>query len=140
MKFEDGEELELSPVNCPHHIVIYQSDLRSYRHLPMRVADISNHCRYERSGTLIGMNRVRAFALNDAHIFCTPDQLMGEVKGAIELALYFSDVLGIEDFSYQVSTRDDVKDKWLGGEDQWQGGQAGRAGGLALGGEKKKIG
>jgi threonyl-tRNA synthetase len=124
MKFEDGEELELRPVNCPHHIVIYQTELRSYRELPMRIAEIGNNWRYERSGTLLGLNRVRSFALNDAHIFCTPDQLMGEVKGAIELALYFSDVLGIEDFSYQVSTRDDVKEKWLGSEDQWQLAQA----------------
>jgi threonyl-tRNA synthetase len=124
MKFEDGEELELRPVNCPHHIVIYQSDLRSYRDLPMRIAEIGNNWRYERSGTLIGMNRVRSFALNDAHIFCTPAQLMGEVKGAIELALYFSDVLGIEDFSYRISTRDDVKEKWLGNEEQWQSAQA----------------
>jgi threonyl-tRNA synthetase len=124
MKFEDGEELELRPVNCPHHIVIYQSDLRSYRDLPMRIAEIGNNWRYERSGTLIGLNRVRAFALNDAHIFCTPHQLMDEVKGAIELALYFSQVLGIDEFRYQVSTRDDVKDKWLGTEEQWQLAQA----------------
>jgi threonyl-tRNA synthetase len=140
MKFEDGEELELRPVNCPHHIVIYQSDLRSYRDLPMRIAEIGNNWRYERSGTLIGMNRVRSFALNDAHIFCTPDQLMGEVKGAIELALYFSDVLGIEDFSYQVSTRDDVKDKWLGSEDQWQEAQAALIEALESMGQKYKIG
>ncbi len=124
IKFEDGEELELRPVNCPHHIVIYQSDLRSYRDLPMRIAEIGNNWRYERSGTLLGLNRVRSFALNDAHIFCTPDQLMSEVKGAIELALYFSDVLGIEDFSYRISTRDDVKEKWLGDEQQWQLAQA----------------
>ena len=125
MVFEDGEELELRPVNCPHHIVIYQTELRSYRDLPMRIAEIGNNWRYERSGTLIGLNRVRAFALNDAHIFCTPDQLMSEVKGALEIALYFSDVLGIEDFSYRLSTRDDVKDKWLGGEEQWQRAEAG---------------
>ena len=125
MEFEDGEELELRPVTCPHHIVVYQSDLRSYRDLPMRIAEIGNNWRYERSGTLIGLNRVRAFALNDAHIFCTPEQLMGEVKGAIELALYFSDVLGIDEFSYRLSTRDDVKDKWLGNEEQWDRAQAG---------------
>jgi threonyl-tRNA synthetase len=140
MKFEDGEELELRPVNCPHHIVIYQSDLRSYRDLPMRIAEIGNNWRYERSGTLIGMNRVRSFALNDAHIFCTPDQLMGEVKGAIELALYFSDVLGIEDFSYQVSTRDDVKDKWLGSEEQWQEAQAALIEALESMGQAYRIG
>jgi threonyl-tRNA synthetase len=140
MKFEDGEELELRPVNCPHHIVIYQSDLRSYRELPMRIAEIGNNWRYERSGTLLGLNRVRAFALNDAHIFCTPDQLIGEVKGAIELALYFSDVLGIEDFSYQVSTRDDVKDKWLGSEERWQEAQAALMEALESMGQPYKIG
>jgi threonyl-tRNA synthetase len=140
MKFEDGEELELRPVNCPHHIVIYQSDLRSYRDLPMRIAEIGNNWRYERSGTLIGMNRVRSFALNDAHIFCTPDQLMGEVKGAIELALYFSKVLGIDDFSYQVSTRDNVKEKWLGTEEQWQRAQAELIEALESMGQKYRIG
>ncbi|MHB8611149.1 MAG: threonine--tRNA ligase [Candidatus Dormibacteraceae bacterium] len=140
MKFEDGEELELRPVNCPHHIVIYQSDLRSYRDLPMRIAEIGNNWRYERSGTLIGLNRVRAFALNDAHIFCTPDQLTAEVKGAIELALYFSDVLGIEDFSYQVSTRDDVKEKWLGDVEQWQLAQAALIEALESMGQPYKLG
>jgi threonyl-tRNA synthetase len=140
MKFEDGEELELRPVNCPHHIVIYQSDLRSYRDLPMRIAEIGNNWRYERSGTLIGMNRVRSFALNDAHIFCTPDQLMGEVKGAIDLALYFSKVLGIDDFSYQVSTRDNVKEKWLGTEEQWQRAQAELIEALESMGQKYNIG
>src|SRR5256886_1076602 len=124
MKFEDGEELELRPVNYPHHIVIYQTELRSYRDLPLRIAEIGTNWRYERSGTLAGMNRVRAFALNDAHIFCTPDQLMDEVKGAIDLALYFSQVLGIDEFSYRLSTRDDVKEKWLGGEEQWEDAQA----------------
>src|SRR6202521_808439 len=124
MRFEDGEELELRPVNCPHHIVVFQSELRSYRDLPMRIAEIGNNWRYERSGTLIGLNRVRAFALNDAHIFCTPEQLMGEVKGAIDLALYFSHVLGIDEFSYRLSARDDVKDKCLGTEEHWQRAQA----------------
>jgi threonyl-tRNA synthetase len=124
MKFEDGEELELRPVNCPHHIVVYQTELRSYRELPLRIAEIGNNWRYERSGTLAGMNRVRAFALNDAHIFCTPEQLMDEVKGAIDLALYFSKVLGIDEFRYQLSTRDNVKEKWLGSEEQWQEAQA----------------
>ncbi len=119
MVFEDGEELELRPVNCPHHIVVYQTELRSYRDLPLRIAEIGNNWRYERSGTLAGMNRVRSFALNDAHIFCTPDQLMDEVRGAIDLALYFSKVLGIDEFRFEVATRDNVKDKWLGDEVQW---------------------
>jgi threonyl-tRNA synthetase len=140
MKFEDGEELELRPVNCPHHIVVYQNELRSYRDLPMRIAEIGNNWRYERSGTLIGLNRVRGFALNDAHIFCTPDQLMDEVKGAIELALYFSDVLGIEDFRYRLSARDDVKEKWLGTEEEWQLAQAALAEALESMGQTYELG
>src|SRR5712692_314073 len=140
MKFEDGEELELRPVSCPHHIVIFQSELRSYRELPMRIAEIGNNWRYERSGTLSGMNRVRAFALNDAHIFCTPDQLMDEVKGSIELALYFSQVLGIDEFSYRLSARDHVKEKWLGTEEQWQLAQAALSEALESMGQQYEIG
>jgi len=140
MKFEDGEELELRPVNCPHHIVIYQTELRSYRDLPLRIAEIGNNWRYERSGTLAGMNRVRSFALNDAHIFCTPEQLMDEVKGAIDLALYFSKVLGIDEFWYRLSTRDDVKEKWLGDEAQWQEAQAALAEALEAMGQTYQVG
>jgi threonyl-tRNA synthetase len=140
MRFEDGEELELRPVNCPHHIVVYQSELRSYRELPVRIAEIGNNWRYERSGTLIGLNRVRAFALNDAHIFCTPDQLMDEVKGSIDLALYFSKVLGIDEFSYRVSARDDVKEKWLGTEEQWGRAQAALTDALESMGQKYQVG
>ncbi len=140
MKFEDGEELELRPVNCPHHIVVYQTELRSYRDLPLRIAEIGNNWRYERSGTLAGMNRVRSFALNDAHIFCTPEQLLDEVKGAIDLALYFSKVLGIDEFWYQLSTRDDVKDKWLGTEEQWQQAQSALAESLDAMGQHYKVG
>jgi len=139
MKFEDGEELELRPVNCPHHIVVYQTELRSYRDLPLRIAEIGNNWRYERSGTLAGMNRVRSFALNDAHIFCTPEQLMDEVNSAIDLALYFSKVLGIDEFWYQLSTRDDVKDKWLGDEAQWQEAQAALAEALESMGQPYKL-
>jgi threonyl-tRNA synthetase len=140
MTFEDGEELELRPVNCPHHIVVYQTELRSYRDLPLRIAEIGNNWRYERSGTLAGMNRVRSFALNDAHIFCTPEQLMEEVKGAIDLALYFSKVLGIDEFRYRLSTRDDVKEKWLGNEEQWQEAQAALAEALESMGQRYEIG
>ncbi len=140
MTFEDGEELELRPVNCPHHIVVYQTELRSYRELPMRIAEIGNNWRYERSGTLAGMNRVRSFALNDAHIFCTPDQLMDEVRGAIDLALYFSKVLGIDEFYYELATRDDVKEKWLGGEEQWQEAQASLAEALESMGQTYRLG
>ncbi len=121
MHFPESEEtLELRPMNCPSHIMVYQSEMRSYRDLPLRIAEVGMNYRYERSGTLQGMNRVRAFALNDAHIFCTPAQLEGEVRGAIELALHFSEYLGIDDFWYRLSTRDDVKDKWVGGLADWE--------------------
>jgi threonyl-tRNA synthetase len=140
MVFEDGEELELRPVNCPHHIVVYQTELRSYRDLPLRIAEIGNNWRYERSGTLAGLNRVRMFGLNDAHIFCTPDQLMAEVKESIDLALYFSKVLGIDEFSYRLSTRDDVKEKWLGDEQQWQEAQAALAEALESMGQRYEVG
>ena len=140
MVFEDGEELELRPVNCPHHIVVYQSELRSYRDLPMRIAEIGNNWRYERSGTLIGMNRVRAFALNDAHIFCTPEQIQDEVRAAIELALYFSGVLGIEDPWYRLSIRDNVKEKWLGSEEDWARAQKALAEALEGLGQQYEVG
>src|SRR5215467_13130844 len=140
MRFEDGEELELRPVNCPHHITVYQTELRSYRDLPIRIAEIGNNWRYERSGTLAGLNRVRAFALNDAHIFCTPDQLMEEVRGAIELALYFSKVLGIDEFRYELATRDNVKEKWLGDEERWQEAQAALAEALESMGQTYTVG
>jgi threonyl-tRNA synthetase len=140
MVFEDGEELELRPVNCPHHIVVYQTELRSYRDLPLRIAEIGNNWRYERSGTLAGMNRVRSFALNDAHIFCTPEQLMEEVRGAIDLSLYFSKVLGIDEFWYRLSTRDQVKEKWLGSEERWQEAQAALAEALDSMGQKYQVG
>ena len=140
MKFEDGEELELRPVACPHHIVIYQSELRSYRDLPLRPAELAGYWRYERSGVLAGLNRVRHFTLNDAHVFCTKDQLMEEVKNAIDIALYFSKVLGIDEFYYEVATRDNVKDKWLGTEDQWEEAQADLMEALESMGQTYKVG
>ena len=131
MTFEEsGETLELRPMNCPHHILVYMSEMRSYRDLPLRIAEVGMNYRYERSGTLQGMNRVRAFALNDAHIFCTPEQLEGEVKASIELALYFSEVLGIDEFWYRLSTRDDVKDKWVGELSEWEAAQTALAAAL----------
>jgi threonyl-tRNA synthetase len=82
MRFEDGEELELRPMNCPHHIIVYSHDLYSYRDLPVRIAELGQNYRLEKSGELMGMVRVRSFNLNDAHIFCTPDQVIAEVRAA----------------------------------------------------------
>ena len=141
MRFEEsGEVLELRPMNCPHHILVYESELRSYRDLPLRIAEVGMNYRYERSGTLQGMNRVRAFALNDAHIFCTPEQVEGEVRSSIELALYFSEVLGIDDFWYRLSTRDDVKDKWIGAAAEWEAAQSALSGALESLGLEYRLG
>ncbi len=124
MKFEDGEELELRPMNCPHHILVYEHDLHSYRDLPLRIAELGQNYRLEKSGELMGMVRVRSFNLNDAHIFCTPDQVVGEVKGAIQLANYFMGVLGVEDYWYRLSMRDNVKTKWAGTDEEWETAEA----------------
>jgi threonyl-tRNA synthetase len=124
MRFDDGEELELRPMNCPHHILVYDHDLHSYRDLPLRIAELGQNYRLEKSGELMGMIRVRSFNLNDAHIFCTPDQVIGEVRGAIELANYFMSVLGVEDYSYRLSVRDNVKTKWAGTDDEWESAEA----------------
>ncbi len=124
MRFEDGEELELRPMNCPHHIIVYSHDLYSYRDLPVRIAELGQNYRLEKSGELMGMVRVRSFNLNDAHIFCTPDQVIGEVRGALELANHFMSVLGITDYWYRLSVRDDVKTKWAGTDEEWESAEA----------------
>jgi len=124
MKFVDGEELELRPMNCPHHILVYAHDLHSYRELPLRIAELGQNYRLEKSGELMGMVRVRSFNLNDAHIFCTPDQVVDEVKGAIQLANYFMGVLGVEDYWYRLSVRDNVKTKWAGTDEEWDSAEA----------------
>jgi len=124
IRFEDGEELELRPMNCPHHIIVYSHELHSYRDLPDRIAELGQNYRLEKSGELMGMIRVRSFTLNDAHIFCTPDQVIDEVRGAIELANHFMAVLGVEDYWYRLSVRDDVKTKWAGSDDEWETAEA----------------
>ena len=124
MRFEDGEELELRPMNCPHHILVFETELHSYRDLPLRIAELGQNYRLEKSGELMGMIRVRSFTLNDAHIFCTPDQVIGEVRAALELANYFLGVLGVDDFVYRLSVRDDVKTKWAGTDEEWESAEA----------------
>ena len=124
MRFEDGEELELRPMNCPHHIIVYAHDMHSYRDLPLRIAELGQNYRLEKSGELMGMVRVRSFTLNDAHIFCTEEQVVSEVRGAIELANYFMSTLGVEDYWYRLSVRDDVKTKWAGSDEEWQSAEA----------------
>ncbi len=117
----EGEEFMLKPMNCPHHCEIYNSAPWSYRDLPKRFAEFGTVYRYEQSGELHGLTRVRGFTQDDAHIFCTPDQLDEEFKKVIDLTLYVFESLGFEDFTAQVSLRDpENKAKYIGSDDVWE--------------------
>lgn len=116
----EGEEFMLKPMNCPHHCEIYKSSQWSYRDLPKRFAEFGTVYRYEQSGELHGLTRVRGFTQDDAHIFCTPDQLLEEFKKVIDLVLYVFGSLGFEDFSTQISLRDkDNREKYIGSDEDW---------------------
>ncbi|WP_305952057.1 threonine--tRNA ligase [Emticicia oligotrophica] len=117
---EEGEEFLLKPMNCPHHCEIFRSRPRSYRELPLRLAEFGTVYRYEQSGELHGLTRVRGFTQDDAHIFCTDDQVENEFKKVIDLVLYVFKSLGFEDFSAQVSLRDpENKTKYFGSDEAW---------------------
>lgn len=117
----EGEEFLLKPMNCPHHCEIYNSSPWSYKDLPKRFAEFGTVYRYEQSGELHGLTRVRGFTQDDAHIFCTPDQLDSEFKNVIDLVLYVFQSLGFSDFTAQVSLRDpDNKEKYIGSDEHWE--------------------
>ena len=117
----DGEEFLLKPMNCPHHCEIYKSHQWSYRDLPKRYAEFGTVYRYEQSGELHGLTRVRGFTQDDAHLFCTPDQLLAEFEKTIDLVLYVFGSLGFEDFTTQVSLRDpENKQKYIGSDENWE--------------------
>jgi len=125
MEMDNGEELVLRPMNCPHHIMIYKSKMRSYRDLPIRIAELGTMYRLERSGELAGLSRVRAMTLNDAHIFCTPEQMLGEFIGAVKLVQETFTVMGIERYSYRLSLRDPSDTvKFVDNEAMWQQSEA----------------
>ena len=109
MQVED-EEYVLRPMNCPHHMVIYGNDIHSYRDLPLRIAEIARDCRYETSGSLKGIERVRTFCQNDSHIFCTPDQIESEFKDVVDLILEVYKEMNITDYRFELALRD-PKDK-----------------------------
>ncbi|WP_139959394.1 threonine--tRNA ligase [Flavicella sediminum] len=114
------EEFLLKPMNCPHHCEIYNYKPWSYKELPKRYAEFGTVYRYEQSGELHGMTRVRCFTQDDAHIFCTPDQLDQEFKDVIDLVLYVFKALGFEDFTAQVSLRDpENPEKYIGSDENW---------------------
>ena len=117
---KEDEEFFLKPMNCPHHCEIYNSSSKSYKDLPLRYAEFGTVYRYEQSGELHGLTRVRGFTQDDAHIFCTDDQLNQEFKNVIDLVLYVFGSLGFENFTAQVSVRDPEKsDKYIGHSDNW---------------------
>jgi threonyl-tRNA synthetase len=117
---KQDEEFLLKPMNCPHHCEIYNAKPYSYKDLPKRFAEFGTVYRYEQSGELHGLTRVRGFTQDDAHIFCTPDQLDEEFKNVIDLSLYVLSSLGFDDFTAQVSIRDmDNPEKYIGSPENW---------------------
>jgi threonyl-tRNA synthetase len=121
MEMESGEELVLRPMNCPHHIQIYKAKMRSYRDLPIRIAELGTMYRLEKSGELAGLSRVRAMTLNDAHIFCTPEQMLPEFIKVVQLIQEVYAVMGFEQYTYRLSLRDpNDKEKFVDNEEMWR--------------------
>jgi threonyl-tRNA synthetase len=114
----DGENYYIKPMNCPFHIHIYKSHLRSYRDLPIRYAEFGTVYRYERSGVLHGLPRVRGFTQDDAHIFCRPDQIEEEISRALDFSLYILRSFGLRDITVYLSTR--PEDKYVGEPERWE--------------------
>ncbi len=112
----EGGQYQIRPMNCPFHIVMYQSKLRSYRELPIRWSELGLDHRYERSGVLHGLTRVRGFTMDDAHIFCTEDQLTEEIQGVVDLAQNIFTIFGLKDFELKLSTR---PEKYVGDPKIW---------------------
>jgi threonyl-tRNA synthetase len=116
----DEDEFLLKPMNCPHHIMIYKSEMRSYRDLPQRYAEFGTVYRYEQSGELSGLTRVRGFTVDDAHLFVTPEQLLPEFINVVRLIQYVFGALGLSDFRARVGIRDPKSDKYVGADSLWQ--------------------
>src|SRR6185436_8653466 len=110
----EGEEYLLKPMNCPHHVMIYKAKPRSYRELPIRLAEFGTVYRYEKSGQLSGMTRVRGFTQDDAHIFCTPEQVEGEFRACIEMTQFVLKSLGLNNYRVRLGFRDPKSDKYVG--------------------------
>lgn len=116
----EGEQFMLKPMNCPHHCEIYASKPRSYKDLPIRFAEFGTVYRYEQSGELHGLTRVRGFTQDDAHIFCTPDQLKSEFIAVIDIVLHIFKTLSFKEYTAQISLRDkDNKEKYIGSDENW---------------------
>ncbi|PLT47197.1 Threonyl-tRNA synthetase [Paenibacillus pasadenensis] len=117
----DNEELVLRPMNCPHHMMVFKSDMRSYRDLPIRVAELGTMHRYEMSGALTGLHRVRAMTLNDAHIFCRPDQIKEEFARVVNLIQQVYEDFGIKEYRFRLSYRDPKDtEKYFQNDEMWE--------------------
>ena len=118
---QEGEEFFLKPMNCPHHCEIYKTKPRSYKDLPVRMAEFGTVYRYEQSGELHGLTRVRGFTQDDAHLFCRPDQVKEEFIGVIDIVLYIFKALDFKDYTVQISLRDpNNKGKYIGSDESWE--------------------
>ena len=119
---EEGEEYFLKPMNCPHHCMIFKNSPRSYKDLPLRLAEFGTVCRYEQSGELHGLTRVRSFTQDDAHLFCRPDQVKQEFRGCLDLAQYLLKTLGMDgDVTYRFSKWDENnREKYIGSDENWE--------------------
>lgn len=118
---EEGEEYFLKPMNCPHHCEIYKNTPHSYRELPLRIAEFGTVCRYEQSGELHGLTRVRSFTQDDAHIFCRPDQVKDEFLRVMDIISIVFKSMNFEHFEAQISLRDKVnREKYIGSEENWE--------------------
>jgi len=124
IEMEEGERYLLKPMNCPHHIMIYKSKPRSYRDLPVRLAEFGTVYRYEQSGELNGMTRVRGFTQDDAHIFCTEEQVAGEFRSCIEMTQTVLKALGLNDYRVRLGFRDPASDKYVGSAEAWERAEA----------------
>ncbi len=121
----EDEQFMLKPMNCPHHCEIYKSKPRSYRELPLRLAEFGTVYRYEQSGELHGLTRVRGFTVDDSHIFCRPDQVQSEFESVVDLVLYIIRMFGFKDFTAQESRRDpENKQKYIGSDEMWEQAEA----------------
>ncbi len=118
---EEGEEYFLKPMNCPHHCMIYKNSPRSYKDLPLRLAEFGTVCRYEQSGELHGLTRVRSFTQDDAHIFCRPDQVKDEFLRVMDIISIVFRSMNFQNFEAQISLRDKVnREKYIGSEENWE--------------------
>ncbi|WP_062355223.1 threonine--tRNA ligase [Bacillus kwashiorkori] len=125
MDMGDGEELVLRPMNCPHHMMVYKNSMHSYRELPIRIAELGTMHRYEMSGALSGLQRVRGMTLNDAHIFVRPDQIQEEFKRVVELIMEVYKDFNITDYSFRLSYRDpEDTEKYFDDDEMWEKAQS----------------